>query len=155
MKVMLVISLFSITACSRFSRKECMEMDWRKQGQATALKGEDQQSSFAYFGKQCRDIPVSAQEFAKGYSEGLKTFCSPEFISQFAEKGGEYRGGCATSEASPIFMERYRTSRVAFLERRVKQLEDEVLQAKSRASSAESEAMSLTGQLSACQLANH
>lgn len=126
-------------------------MDWHKQGYNTALKGASPETGEAYFMRECQDVPVKSAEFRKGFEEGLKKFCTPEFTAQFAASGGVYRGGCCEAEANPTFLEKYRSARVIFLERKVAELESSLAQAESRASSAETEANSLRGTLSSCE----
>jgi hypothetical protein len=143
-----------LTACHTFSRKECEEMDWAKQGMNFALQGKSKTEGEMYFTRECRGIPMDPTAFRKGYDEGLKTFCTPGYIHGFAAKGGEFRHTCPEDQVTEKFRSQYHSGREKFLDQRVRELESDLAHAEGQISSLESEVSQLRGDLNACQSAN-
>ena len=128
-------------------------MNWGERGYNVAMKGQTIASGQAYYARECTEkwgTAVNAVEFKTGYADGLKAFCTPDNALQFASQGGEYRGICP-KEVESEFLPRYQTGQLIFLNRRVKELEDEMSSLRSQLSNREMEISNLQSQLSSSQ----
>ncbi len=135
-----VTAVFALTviACSTFSRKECLEMDWQQQGANTAMKGQRSQEGDAYFTRECKDVPVDSAAFKEGYQTALKKFCSPENMRRFSEQGGEYQDTCPSESVTSEFIMKYQTGREKFLTKKISDLKADISRLESDLSDAES-----------------
>lgn len=121
-------------------------MDWSMQGRLSALRGQTYNQSLLYYDQECgktHGVTLDQKSLHSGFVEGLKEFCTPEFVYQFATSGGVYRGNCPADSEKPV-LERYNSGRTLYLERRVIELDSRIHDLNIRIST-------LQGQLSSCQ----
>lgn len=118
MKRLLLLFLL-VTGCSTFSERECERFDWTTEGQKHALEGRTLSETKSYYDRECRVRHNVAPDLARledGYRGGLKEFCTPTYMQNFAARGGEYQGTCAAENESQ-FLDKYKNTRILFLEK--------------------------------------
>lgn len=105
-----------------------------------AMRGQTKGETTSHLIRECKErygIQPDEQMINMGYDQGLKRFCTPDSMKDFASRGGYYKGICPVDD--PKAMDGYRTGRIQFLERQVDSLEWEISSLKSKVSSLESE----------------
>ena len=137
----LLVFLSLLSGCGTFSRHECEQMDWARKGRETAMRGQTLNQAEHYYETECHernDVAVDQKSFGEGYNEGLKQFCSPEYVRQFAQNGGVYQNTCSQMGDDKI-IEKFRGGRIQYLEKQVADLNSQVGSLNSQVSSLQSE----------------
>ena len=89
-----IIVAAALTGCSTMNADECRAADWSGLGYADASKGED--SAIAGDrAKACAEhgYHMDMTAYQRGWSEGLRTFCTAVGGQRFGERGGNYKPG--------------------------------------------------------------
>jgi len=131
--VISILSLVSLVACSTFSKKECLNMNWAQQGHQTAMNGETEGMGQTFYQKTCTQewgVPVNETAFSAGYKDGIEQFCTPENAMDFAMRGGTYRKICPKAQEEK-FLPQFKTGQLVYLSNRVQELESQVSSLKS------------------------
>jgi len=141
-KILILISVAFMTACSSLSKEECDTMNWKNAGYMSAIKGQTSVSDLSMYQEQCykrHGVVPKQQEYANGYSEGLKQYCTDSNLYKVGRDGDDYKGICDRTENKDSVVKKYNEGRVDFLERKVSDLESENSRLKSDISNLESE----------------
>lgn len=144
MKYFLYLYFIFLVSCSTFSKEECETMNWEKEGYKAALNGQSAGQQARYFQKVCNSkyqVPINGDNFAKGYEQGLKKYCSTSNLYQSGLRGDDYKGICKDPEVGVS----YSNGKIKFLEGKISDLEDEVTQLKRENSDLQSKVSSCTG----------
>jgi hypothetical protein len=145
-----VLLMFILSGCTTFSRSDCETMDYAERGRNGALKGETLSETSYYYLRNCESehhVPVDREKLKRGYTDGLKTFCTAAYTQRFAANGGVYNGTCPKSE-EPKFIDAFRSGRISYLESEVDRLKKEVDRLSSDVSSLESDKSDLQSRVS-------
>ena len=125
-RIFILVSL--LAGCSTYSKSQCNQFDWQKQGAKHAEYGWTFEGSKDHFQHHCtleHEIPVDQTALKKGYQRGLKNFCTPGNAQVFASKGGVYQNTCpANLEKS--FLKPYTEGMNIHYTNKIEALEDEI-----------------------------
>ena len=155
--VILLFSLVSLVACSTFSKKECLNMNWGQKGHQTAMNGETEQMGQTFYQKECTKewgVPVNVTAFSAGYKDGIDLFCTPENAMDFAMRGGTYRQNCPKAQEEK-FLPEFKTGQLVYLSNRVQELESQVNSLRSELAWRDSRISDLESRLSSAQSICH
>lgn len=146
-----------IGGCTTFTERDCRQMDWSMQGRLSALRGQTDHQGLLYYDQECgqtHGVFPDQKLFRAGFTEGLKEFCRPGFVHQFASGGGVYLGTCPADSESAI-LTHYNSGRTVYLERRVNELDLQIRHLSSRVSSLQSELSSCQSSERSCRSSCH
>ncbi len=153
MKKLYFFSFFTLlmSGCSTYTKKECENFDHRQLGYFAGVSGEhSHNSALEKFKNTCgKDhglLPDEAK-MKEGWSQGLQLYCSEEGGARAGSAGQTYTGACP-KESESKFWKTYNPSRMAFLEKKVVELEARLRAAESDQSSFESKLRSCESELS-------
>lgn len=98
--ILLVILLFFLTGCASLSESECRNADWRIIGFEDGAGGRPE-TNIGRHRTACAKHGVTPDfsTYQKGYSEGIKQYCTPSKGYDAGEKGGYYNGVCSQNPA--------------------------------------------------------
>lgn len=146
-----VVIGLTFMSCTTYTKKQCETMDWRKQGENFALKGQTLDQGYFHFHNACKDVVMDKAAFQAGHKEGLKIFCTAEYAENFAAEGGKYIGVCPETLENKNFLNKYHSSRENFLTKQIKELESDVSTLKRKNNDQEVEIAKLKNSLSTCE----
>jgi hypothetical protein len=79
MKNFNLLFIFLLAAgCTTLSKKRCESLNYYEIGYDTSIHGNESQPKLDYYQNICatqQQAPVNADEFNKGYADGLKRYC--------------------------------------------------------------------------------
>ncbi len=107
--LLLVSSISLIASCTTMSKRECETADWNKVGYRDALVGWTATDAFKRRKNDCSEYGAEANkdEYASGYTAGLKTFCTYEGGIAFGHSEASYRDQCP-KQLETEFLKGYR-----------------------------------------------
>lgn len=114
-----------LAGCSTFSKSECRDMDWFREGRKAALEGHTPKQAKTFFIDKCHEehgVPMDNVDFERGYNNGLNQVCTAEGLEAFAAKGIQFRETCETFDDSKNLQK----TEVSELKDRIRELEAEV-----------------------------
>lgn len=100
--------LLALSACSTMSEEDCANADWVALGERDGRYGEAQ-SKYDQRREQCAKFGLagSADDYDRGRSRGLRSYCTPEAGFDAGRNGRSYNGVCP-AEAEGAFLSEYR-----------------------------------------------
>lgn len=119
---------FFLQACSTYSKRQCIDMDWQQAASLQALDGKTLDAINRHFNKECLDeygVQVDEVKIQTGYAEGVKALCTYRGGLDLGTKALPYNRTCSP-ETETSFMQGYQTGSINFLSERVYNLEQEI-----------------------------
>lgn len=100
--------LLALSACSTMSEEDCANADWVALGERDGRYGEAQ-SKYDQRREQCAKFGLagSADDYDRGRSRGLRSYCTPEAGFDAGRNGRSYNGVCP-AETEGAFLSEYR-----------------------------------------------
>jgi len=104
----LAVSTTILTACTTMSKQECETADWNKLGYKDASVGKTTEM-FERRQNACskHEIVANESQYAHGYTEGLKIFCTYDSGVDYGHTGAHYAHQCPR-DLETEFMKGYR-----------------------------------------------
>lgn len=118
-----------LLGCSTYSKRQCQEMDWYREGRKSALNGDIPKQAKTFFIDKCQvdhGVAVEYVSFERGFASGLDQLCSPESLEARAAQGLKYPPACESHEDARVLQK----TKVTELQDRIKELEAEVARLK-------------------------
>lgn len=125
----LLLSTLFLVGCATYSKRQCEEMDWYREGRTAALNGLTRKEGKTPFIDKCQEdqgVAVDVVAFDRGFANGLNKLCTPEGREALAAKGIKYQETCESHDDA-VNLEQNRKSE---LQERVNELEEEVARLK-------------------------
>ncbi len=148
-----IFTSFIICSCATYTKRECSNFDWKRQGHLSALKGNVKEKGISHYYRECNKkygIKPHEEQFSIGYQQGLKVFCTPAYAEKFADKGGVYEGTCSKKQEN-VFLKPYVKGINIFYKNRVSELESEVHRLENEVHNLENEKSILESDLDSCR----
>ena len=121
--LMLILALFlTLAACQNSKKTQCLELNWRTEGETRALDGLTKKSDFL---KVCKGT-YSEQElenFEEGFARGLALLCTTQKGFDYGRDGKTYQKTCPHFR-EPDFLKGYYKGRILFLEKTLDENEE-------------------------------
>src|SRR5690349_15022586 len=97
MKYLIALLPVLVVGCSTYSKRQCQEMDWYREGKNSAVAGITRKQAKTPFVDKCQEdhgVAVDFVEFDRGFAVGLNQVCTPEGLKRFKEKGIRFNETC-------------------------------------------------------------
>ncbi len=112
------LSLFLIailaSSCVTFTKQQCLEMDWAKEGERFGRAGRNADSVRSFEGKCAKHaVAVNVEEYEKGRAKGLQSYCTKENGYKLGLDGDDFNSVCSGS-AGTEFMAGYTLGQVIY-----------------------------------------
>lgn len=112
------------TGCQTSSELQCAELNWRDDGEKTALSGEPMAKNLDALKLKCKKF-VSTPElenYKEGFERGLAQLCTAQKGFDFGENGQKYKDTCPDFRKNN-FLKGYYKGKLEFLTSRLKKIE--------------------------------
>lgn len=139
-----------LSACSTYSKDECINMSWYHVAYEQGFRGYPSlQKVYNTYAKTCgqdHNVFPDKAEMEKGYKEGLKNYCTEEGGLRAGSSGHTYADVCGPATA-PNFMKTYQPARLSYLEAENVRLQKQIAELKEDISDLKSEKEKLEDEL--------
>lgn len=98
---LIALTMLGLLGCAAMSKDECMTKDWHQAGFADGANGQFK-SQLAKERKACAkyNVAVSDADYAAGWAQGVRTFCTPSKAMQMGISGQKYNPICPADLAN-------------------------------------------------------
>lgn len=124
------------SSCTSLSKEDCQNMNWHEKGKADGMNGKST-VEFSDYRSECskHGIIPNQNEYAKGRSKGLESFCTYDNGYQAGLNGDSYGGVCPDTSEKEFL----RGFNLGQREHQIKQKEEELAQREAELSAKKAE----------------